>query len=152
MFVYENIRIMKNSPIIKPTESELEILQILWEQGPSTVRDVHEKLNEHKSSGYTTTLKFMQIMHDKGLVRRNTEARSHVYEAVVSREKTRRQMVDKLISTLFQGSSSSLVMEALGHHRASGEELRQIRAYLARMDGEGGRGAGDAEKERKEKG
>lgn len=135
MFVYENIRIMKKPPMIKPTESELEILQILWDEGPSTVREVHERLNERKSSGYTTTLKFMQIMHEKGLVRRNTEARSHIYEALVSREKTRRQMVDKMISTLFQGSSSSLVMEALGHHRASEEELRAIRAYLAGMDG-----------------
>jgi predicted transcriptional regulator len=136
MFVYEKIRMMKNKPLPKPTDSELEILQILWDEGPSTVREVHDKLSAKKSSGYTTTLKFMQIMHDKGLVKRNTEARSHVYSAVVSRETTRSQMVDKLITTLFQGSSSSLVMEALGHHRATGDELRAIRAYLERLDGE----------------
>jgi predicted transcriptional regulator len=127
---------MKHKQLPKPTDSELEILQVLWDQGPSTVREVHEKLSVKKNSGYTTTLKFMQIMHDKGLVGRNTEARSHVYSAVVSRETTRSQMVEKLIATLFQGSSSSLVMEALGHHRATGDELRAIRAYLERLDGE----------------
>lgn len=118
----------------RPTESELEILQILWEKGPSTVREVHEKLAERKEAGYTTTLKLMQIMHEKGLVKRDTESRSHIYHAVISREKTRTQMVDRLVSTLFQGSSSSLVMEALGHHRASAEELKAIRNYLTMLE------------------
>lgn len=136
MFVYEKIRNMNKQKADKPTEGELEILQILWEKGPSTVREVHEVLTENKESGYTTTLKMMQIMHEKGLVKRNTEARSHVYEAVVSRERTRKAMVDRLIATLFQGSSSSLVLEALGHHRTSDKELAAIRQYLNQMAGE----------------
>jgi len=135
MFVYENIRKMKKLPMMKPTEGELEILQVLWERGPSTVREVHEKLAESKGSGYTTTLKLMQIMHEKRLVKRNTAARSHVYEALASRENTRKAMVDKLIRTLFEGSSSSLIMEALGQHRATGEELDAIRNYLSMLDG-----------------
>lgn len=119
---------------IKPTESELEILQILWEDGPSTVRHVHERLAASKDAGYTTTLKLMQIMHDKGLVKRDTKSRSHVYEALVSQEKTRKMMVDRMIKTLFKGSSSSLVMQALGHHKATAEEIRNIKQYLNELE------------------
>lgn len=120
--------------LIKPTESELEILQILWECGPSTVRCVHEELAKTKAAGYTTTLKLMQIMHEKGLVYRDTSNRSHVYSASVSREKTSRQIVDRLVNTLFKGSSSSLVMQALGNHKASAEEIRNIKKYLNEIE------------------
>ncbi len=120
---------------IKPTESELEILQVLWENGPSTVREVHDQLIKKKESGYTTTLKLMQIMYEKGLVKRDDTNRSHVYEAVISQDKTRNLMVDKLIKTLFQGSSSKLVLQALGHHKATKEELAAIRKYLDEMEG-----------------
>jgi predicted transcriptional regulator len=126
---------MNENKGVRPTESELGILQVLWEKGPSTVREVHEILTETKEAGYTTTLKLMQIMHEKGLVKRDTASRSHVYEAAVSREKTRKLMVDKMIRTLFQGSSSGLVMQALGHHRASEEELDAIKKYLAKLEG-----------------
>ena len=119
---------------VKPTESELEILQILWEKGSGTVREVHEKLMETKKAGYTTTLKLMQIMHEKGLVSRDTSNRSHIYRAAVSQEKTRKLLVDKMIKTLFQGSPSGLVMQALGHHRASKEELDEIRNYLRKLE------------------
>lgn len=119
---------------IKPTESELEILQILWENGPSTVRYVHDQLAEEKEAGYTTTLKLMQIMFEKGLVTRDTSNRSHVYKAVVSEEKTRKLFMDRMIKTLFKGSSSSLVMQALGQHRASAEEIKNIKKYLNELE------------------
>lgn len=125
---------MSDPNSIKPTGSELEILQILWEKGPSTVREVHEILSRAKESGYTTTLKLLQIMYEKGLVFRDTANRSHVYRAAVSRERTRKQMLDRMVRTLFAGSSSSLVLEALGHYQASEQELDAIRAYLAKMD------------------
>jgi predicted transcriptional regulator len=125
---------MTDSTLIKPTESELEILQVLWEKGPSTVREVHDILLRSKEAGYTTTLKLLQIMFDKGLVSRDTANRSHVYRAAVSRERTRKQMLDRMVRTLFAGSSSSLVLEALGHYQASEQELEAIRAYLAKMD------------------
>lgn len=120
---------------IRPTESELEILQVLWDKGPSTVREVHEQLAKQKESGYTTTLKLMQIMFEKGLVKRDDTNRSHIYEAIISQDKTRKVMVDKLIKTLFQGSSSKLIMQALGHHKATEEELSVIRKYLDEMEG-----------------
>lgn len=119
---------------MKPTESELEILQILWEDGPSTVRHVHEQLAESKEAGYTTTLKLMQIMFEKGLVKRDTESRSHVYHALATQEKTRKIMVDRMIKTLFKGSSSGLVMQALGHHKASAEEIKTIKKYLNELE------------------
>ncbi len=142
MFAYEIVRKMKK---VKPTEGELEILRVLWDKGAATVREVHETLAENKKSGYTTTLKLMQIMHEKGLVKRDTSARSHVYKAVLSENKVQKLVLDQLIHTLFGGSSSSLVMQALGHHKASPEEIKAIKAYLQDMEGESekaiGRGA-----------
>ncbi|WP_346318251.1 BlaI/MecI/CopY family transcriptional regulator [Chitinophaga sp. YIM B06452] len=122
-----------NKPI-KPTESELEILAILWERGASTVREIHEILEQQKEAGYTTTLKLMQIMHEKGLVTRDASARTHIYEAAVDRELTQRQLLNKMIDTVFKGSASQLVMQALGHHRSSPEELDMIRQYLNEME------------------
>lgn len=115
---------------VKPTESELEILQILWDQGEATVREVHEILAKRKSAGYTTTLKLLQIMHDKGMVTRDDSTRSHVYKAALNKKKTQKQFLDKMIKGLFSGSSAQLVMQALGQQKASKEELDEIQKYL----------------------
>lgn len=122
------------SNTIKPTESELEILNILWEKGPSTVRDVHGELEKNKDAGYTTTLKLMQIMHDKKLLNRDTGAKSHVYTAAVSQQKTQGQMVKRFIDNVFNGSASQLVMQALGNHKTNKEELEEIKRYLEEME------------------
>lgn len=115
---------------VKPTESELEILRVLWERGEATVRDVHEELSKTKDAGYTTTLKLMQIMHEKGMVKRDESNKTHKYIPLLSREKTQKQFVGKMIDTLFQGSSSQLVMQALGNHKASKEELEEIQKLI----------------------
>ncbi|MBK8089230.1 MAG: BlaI/MecI/CopY family transcriptional regulator [Chitinophagaceae bacterium] len=114
----------------KPTESELEILRVLWERGEATVRDVHEELSKTKDAGYTTTLKLMQIMHEKGLVKRDESSKTHKYTPLISREKTQRQFMGKMIDTLFQGSSTQLVMQALGNHKTSKEELDEIQKLI----------------------
>lgn len=119
---------------IRPTESELEILSVLWEKGPCTVREIHDILSQTKDAGYTTTLKLMQIMHEKALVQRDTSSKTHVYTAAVSQQKTQQQLLDKMIDTVFGGSASQLVMQALGHHQSSGEELEKIREYLSSME------------------
>lgn len=119
---------------IKPTESELEILNILWEKGPSTVREVHDELAKKKEAGYTTTLKLMQIMFDKKLLKRDANARSHIFTAAITREQAQVQMLHKMIDTAFNGSAASLVMQALGNYKASAEELQQIRQYLAEIE------------------
>ena len=119
-----------NNKLIKPTESELEILQVLWEKGKATVREVHEELSVYKESGYTTTLKLMQIMHDKGLVSRDDSSKTHIYEAIISRESTQKQMVGKMVTSLFGGSTSQLVMQALGNAAPSKQELEEIQQLL----------------------
>lgn len=115
---------------IKPTDSELEILNILWDKGPSTVRDVHEVLEKNKEAGYTTTLKLMQIMFEKGLLKRDSSNKSHIYTANVSQEKTQGHLVQRMIDNVFNGSASQLVMQALGNYKASPEELDEIKKYL----------------------
>jgi len=117
---------------IKPTESELEILQILWVRGLATVREVHEELSKTKDAGYTTTLKLMQIMNEKGIVKRDDSMRTHVYQAAVNKEKTQKHLLGKMIDSLFGGSPTQLVIQALGDnsHKASPEELEQIQALL----------------------
>lgn len=115
---------------LKPTEGELEILQVLWNKGKATVRDVHETLAAFKDSGYTTTLKLMQIMHEKGLVTRDDSSKTHIYQANVSKESTQQQMVGKMISSLFSGSSTQLVMQALGNQTPSAAELAEIQQLL----------------------
>ena len=119
---------------VKPTESELEILNILWANGPSTVRDVHEALEKSKSAGYTTTLKLMQIMYDKQLLKRDSSSKSHVYTANVSQEKTQGQLLKKMIDNVFNGSASQLVMQALGNHKTNKDEIEEIRKYLAEIE------------------
>jgi predicted transcriptional regulator len=118
----------------KPTESELEILQVLWKNGPSSVRMVNDVLNKAREVGYTTTLKLMQIMHEKGLVSRNTESRSHIYTAMVSQESVQSQMLTKFLNQAFQGSASKLVMQLLGQHSASQEELVEIRKLIDSLE------------------
>ena len=121
----------------RPTEAELEILRVLWERGPSTVRQVHESLTVARETGYTTTLKLMQIMTDKGLVTRDEATRTHVYTAGASQEMTQRQLVNDLVDRAFGGSAAELVLRALSTHKASDEELNEIRRLIddARQSG-----------------
>ncbi len=118
----------------KPTDSELEILQILWESGPSKVRFVNDKLNEAREVGYTTTLKIMQIMAEKNLVTRNTDSRTHIYSAAVDETEARRNLLNKFVDTTFRGSAMSLVMQALGNHDASTEELDEIKNLIKKLE------------------
>jgi len=136
-FIYENYRklvskftVMTTTRYIKPTESELEILQVIWEKGTASVREVHEELSKSKDVGYTTTLKLMQIMHEKGLVKRDDSLKTHIYQAAVSKEKTQRHLLGKMINTLFGGSPTELVIQALGNHKASPKELEEIQQLL----------------------
>ncbi len=117
-------------PTIKVTEAELEILNILWAHGPSTVRDVHDRLAEEKETGYTTTLKQMQVMHEKGLLSREATGKTHIYTAIPSQQRTQGQLVQRMIDSVFNGSAMQLVMQALGNHKASDDELEMIRQYL----------------------
>jgi BlaI family transcriptional regulator, penicillinase repressor len=117
----------------KPTESELSILKILWNKGQASVREVHEALSEHKISGYTTTLKLMQIMFEKGIVSRDDSSKVHIYQPNISKENTQQQLVGKMIDTLFGGSSSQLVLQALGNHQPNESELAEIEALIAQL-------------------
>jgi predicted transcriptional regulator len=121
---------MNKTKVIKPTEGELEILGVLWDQRSATVRNVHDELNKTKEAGYTTTLKLMQIMFEKGLVTRDSSSKTHIYMPAVTREKTQEQFVNKMINSLFSGSSTDLVMQALGGHDASNEELDKIQQLI----------------------
>jgi predicted transcriptional regulator len=118
----------------RPTEAELAILRVLWDRGPSTVRDVTDALQDERGTGYTTTLKLLQIMTDKGLVRRDDTARSHVYEAVLPAEETQRQLVRDLLDRAFGGSAQQLVVQALSARRASKQELAEIRQLLEELE------------------
>ena len=115
----------------RPTSSELEILRVLWERGPSTVREVYEIVSEEKPIGYTTVLKLLQIMAAKGSVRRNEEHRAHVYEAVQPADKTKRQFAGDLLQRVFGGSASDLMLHALAGQRTSRKELEELRRVLA---------------------
>ena len=119
----------------RPTPAELEILGVLWELGPSTVREVHERLAREKPTGYTTVLKLLQIMTEKGLVSRDEAARAHVYEARVPQEQTQRQLVHDLLDRAFGGSATKLVMQALSSRHSSPEELARIRELLDQLEG-----------------
>ncbi|MFC6103534.1 BlaI/MecI/CopY family transcriptional regulator [Olivibacter domesticus] len=120
--------------MLKPTESELDILKILWENGDCTVRQVHEILASNKEIGYTTTLKLMQIMHGKGLVERDESSKTHIYKALVSRDKAEKQVLNKIIKDVFDGSAARLVMQALGNHQASDAELEKIKQLLNELE------------------
>lgn len=126
----------KKSNLPQPTEAELRILQVLWEAGPSTVRFVNEQLNEQqeKEIKYTTTLKLMQIMTEKELLSRNTETRTHVYLAEAVQDDTQKALLKKFVDATFQGSATNLVMQALGNHQTSQEELDEIKALIEKIE------------------
>jgi predicted transcriptional regulator len=124
---------MPSIKYIKPTESELEILQILWQKGTASVREVHEELAKTKEAGYTTTLKLMQIMHEKGLVKRDDSIKTHIYQPAVSREKTQKHLLSKMITNVFGGDTTQLVIQALGNHKASAEELEEIQKMIENL-------------------
>ena len=115
----------------RPTDAELAILRVVWARGAATVRQVHEALADERETGYTTTLKLMQIMAEKGLVTRDESARTHVYEASVSEQQTQGQLVADLVDRAFGGSAAALVMRALSTHKTSTEEIREIRRLIA---------------------
>ena len=129
---------MSKSPSPRPTDAELAILRVLWVRGPSTVRQVHEVLGRERPGAYTTALKLLQIMTEKGLVERDDRDRTHVYRARLSEEQTQRQLVRDLVDRAFGGSATKLVLQALATNRASADELREIRHILdsARNDRE----------------
>ncbi len=121
---------------IKPTESELAILQIFWQHGPLSVRAVNEMLmaQSKEEIGYTTTLKLMQIMTEKGLLERNTDQRSHIYEAMVKEHETQQNLLSEFLDTAYRGSASTLVLQALGHHKSSKEELQKIKEFILSLE------------------
>jgi predicted transcriptional regulator len=116
--------------LLKPTESELEILQILWQNGPSSVRFVNEELSKSRDVGYTTTLKLMQIMFEKKLLSRTEEGRYHLYKAEIEEEATQINLLEKFVDATFRGSAMKLVMQALGNHDSSKEELEEIKRII----------------------
>ncbi len=118
----------------KPTEGELEILHVLWSRDACTVREVHDVLHPGEGTGYTTALKLLQVMHAKGLVERDDSQRAHVYRAAVSKERTQKRFLLDLVQRVFDGSSSQLVLHALGSQHTSKEELREIRSLLNKLD------------------
>jgi len=122
--------------LFKPTNAELEILQIVWENGPSTVKFVNEKLKENRLVGYTTTLKTMQIMFEKELLGRDRSGRSHTYKALRKESETQSLMLDKILDTVFSGSASKLVMHALRNEKTSAQEIDEIKKFIERMEGE----------------
>ena len=124
------IRMSRNVPAPRPTDAELAILRVLWERGPSTVRQVHEILSRERPTAYTTALKLLQIMTEKGLVSRDETDRSHVYAPRLTEEQTQRQLVRDLLERAFGGSASKLVMQALNAKRATAEELGEIRRLI----------------------
>jgi predicted transcriptional regulator len=120
----------------RPTDAELAILRVLWRTGPATVRQVQEELNTNQSTGYTTVLKFMQIMTEKGLVERDESQRTHVYQATLPEEETQRQLVNDLLERAFGGSAQQLVLQALSVKKASRQELSEIRQLLNEIEGD----------------
>lgn len=124
---------IKDTPI--PTEAELEILQILWQHGPSTVRFVNDELNKSKVAGYTTTLKIMQIMMDKKILIRNEESKTHIYSPNISEDSAQKKLLDRFLDATFRGSASKLVMQALGSQKTSKEELDEIKKLIDQIEG-----------------
>lgn len=129
---------MKNfaADMRKPTRAELKILNVLWSRNTCTVREVHDVLHLREPIGYTTVLKLLQLMHSKGLVERDDSQRAHVYRAAVSKERTQKYLLVDLVQRVFDGSSSQLVLHALGSQHTSPEELREIRRLLNKLDKE----------------
>lgn len=129
---------LKQDISTEPTRSELEILKVLWQHGPSTVRFVNDVLNEtEREVHYTSTLKLMQIMLEKGLLTRNEDSMKHVYAAATEEQKTKSELLDKFVSNLFEGSASKLMMQLLGNKKTSAKELEEIRKLLDNSNGTG---------------
>ncbi|HKH47427.1 MAG TPA: BlaI/MecI/CopY family transcriptional regulator [Thermoanaerobaculia bacterium] len=126
---------MNDQKLPEPTDAELEILQVLWGRGPSTVRDAFEVLSQKRSVGYTTVLKLLQIMLQKGLVQRDSSEKSHVYSAALSEEETQKRLVGELLQRAFGGSAVRLVMQALSAKKATLEELAGVRQFLDQVEG-----------------
>lgn len=126
---------MKKSTPRKPTDAEMAVLRVLWGHGPSTVRQVWEEINRKQPTGYTTVLKIMQIMAEKGLLKRDETERSHVYAAALSQEQTQRQVVGHVLDRVFAGSATNLVMQVLATKKATRAELAEIRKLLDEMEG-----------------
>ena len=126
-----------SNEFIKPTEAELEILHILWQNGKSSVRIVNEKLCENREIGYTTTLKMMQMMFEKGLLQRDDTARTHIYTPAMPQEDTQKHLLNHFVDSAFKGSAMQLVMQALGNHDASKDELAEIKALIQQMEKNG---------------
>ena len=121
---------MNTQQTIRATEAELDILNILWTDGPATVRAIHDKLALKKDAGYTTTLKQMQVMLEKQLLSRKALGKTHVYTAIPNQQQTQKQIVQRMIDSVFNGSAMQMVMQALGNHKASNAELEMIREYI----------------------
>jgi BlaI family penicillinase repressor len=128
------MKYMENIQAIKPTESELEILQILWQLGKATVRQVNEELGKMKEVGYTTTLKLLQIMHEKNIVSRTEEGRYHLYQAAIGEEQTQQLLLGKFVDAAFRGSAMKLVMQTLGNQEVSLDELEKIKELIAEKE------------------
>jgi len=117
-----------------PTEKELEILQLIWHNGPSTVRLINEELNQNKKVGYTTTLKLMQIMAEKGLLSRDESSRNHIYHAEVKMNKTQNALTEKFLNQVFGGSSKQLIMQLLGNSKASAKDINEVKEYIKKLE------------------
>ncbi len=128
----KSIQTENNLP--EPTKAELEILQVLWEFGPSTVRFVNDKLNEQREVNYTSTLKQMQILAEKGILKRDESQMKHIYIPVEAEEKTKVQLLDRFVNTLYKGSASQLMMQLLGNEKTSKKEIEEIKRLLDSMD------------------
>ncbi|MFN8431498.1 MAG: BlaI/MecI/CopY family transcriptional regulator [Spirosomataceae bacterium] len=120
--------------LIKPTDSELEILNILWEKGHATVKEVNEEINKTKESGYTTTLKLLQIMHEKGLVSRYPTGKQHVYQAKIEEEKAQKDILNGFMHNLYRGNAMKMVMQILGNHNTTKDELEQLRQVINSLE------------------
>jgi len=118
----------------KPTDSEMEILQILWQNGPSTVRFINDILNERRDVGYTTTLKLLQIMNDKGIAVRDTDSKTHIYSAAIIESDTKNHMITDFVNNIFHGSAMDLVMQTLGNSTATDSEIEELKAIIQQLE------------------
>lgn len=129
-----NSNYLTSAPLPEPTKAELEILQVLWQHGPSTVRFVNDELNNQRAVNYTSTLKLMQIMVEKGLLKRDESSMKHVYRVAEAEEKTKDVLLDKFIDSMYQGSAGKLMMQLLGNKKTSREELQAIKEMIKKME------------------
>ena len=118
---------------IRPTEAELDILQILWKHGPSTVKQVNELINERRESGYTTTLKIMQIMAEKNYCSREMDGKTHIYSALVKEHHVKKSAVKELVDEVFEGAAMELVIQTLGHYKATDKELKELKHLIREL-------------------